>query len=58
MKLSSVKPAGKPFTGKKSTEFLGTGQECKGGLLPSDKRKIARVWRCVVYGTLVDLELM
>ncbi len=33
--------SGKPlFEGKKPAEFLGTGQECKDGLLPSVKRNI------------------
>ena len=30
--------SGKPFFREKPAEFLGTGQECKDGLLPSIKR--------------------
>ena len=40
MKLSSVKTRGKSLGKKKPAEFLGTGQECKDGLLPSFKRNI------------------
>ena len=32
--------SGKPYVGKKPAEFLGTGQECKDGLLPFVKRNI------------------
>jgi hypothetical protein len=30
----------KPLKRKKSAEFLGTGHECKDGLLPSIKRNV------------------
>ena len=40
MKLSCVKTSGKPLGRKKPAEFLGTGQECKDGLLPYFKRNI------------------
>jgi hypothetical protein len=40
MNLSSVKPAENLYLGKKPAWFLGTGQECKDGLLPSLKRNI------------------
>ena len=32
--------SGKPLFREKPAEFLGTGQECKDGLLPSFKRNI------------------
>ena len=39
--------SGKPVLRKKPAEFLGTGQECKDGILPSVKCNIfERVWRC------------
>ena len=40
MKLSNVKPAENHYLRKKTAEFLGTGQECKDGLLPSVKHNI------------------
>jgi hypothetical protein len=37
MKLSNVKTSRKPLIREKTAEFLGTGHQCKDGLLPSIK---------------------
>ena len=42
--------SGKPWLGEKSAEFLGTGQECKDGLLPSMQRNICESMEMCVCG--------
>jgi hypothetical protein len=57
MKLSRMKPAGKPlFEEKKTTEFLGTGQECKDVLLPSVKRNICESMEMCSLSYILDIE--
>jgi hypothetical protein len=42
------KTSEKPLLRKKTAEFLGIGQKCKDGLLPSVKRNaFERVRRCI-----------
>jgi hypothetical protein len=48
MILSIMKQAENLYLGKKQAEFLGIGQSCKDGVLPSVKRNVfEKVWRCI-----------
>ena len=40
--------SGKPSIREKPAELLGTGHQCKDGLLPSIKHNVVRVWRCFI----------